>query len=221
MSAELTWLSALLLGLAGSVHCVAMCGGIVGALTFAIPAGKSPTPYMLAYHGGRIASYATAGAITGGLGQMVSHRVADGLLWLNLLSGVFLILLGLYVGNWWRLLSSLEKAGSYLWKPISPLSKRFIPFRHPVYALPYGVIWGWLPCGLVYSTLTWSLASGSASQGALVMALFGLGTLPSLIIVGSFGQQLKSWLNHPRTRQVIAVLLCLSGLGVLIKALLH
>lgn len=214
---DLTLLSALLIGLAGSVHCVAMCGGIVGALSFSIPKDRSPLPFELAYHSGRLASYSLAGAITGGLGQLFSHQIAGGMAILNLLSGLFLLALALYIGNWWRGLSWLEKQGAKLWRPVAPLSKRFIPFKSPAWALPYGLIWGWLPCGLVYSSLTWSLAAGSVHQGALLMLMFGLGTLPALLTLGRFSQQLRPLLAHPRSKQIIAVLLAISALWLLLS----
>lgn len=212
MSGESLWLAAFFIGIAGSVHCVAMCGGIVGALTFSIPPQKSALPYVLSYHAGRILSYSIAGALTGSLGAIFSHQVSYGLMVLNLFGGLFLIALALYIGNWWRGLVVLEKLGGKVWKPLVPWSKKFLPFRHPLAALPYGVIWGWLPCGLVYSTLSWSLASGSAVNGALVMALFGLGTLPALVSLGVVSHKLKALLNNLMTKKVIA--LCLLGFGL-------
>lgn len=214
MSSEPFWLAALLIGLAGSVHCVAMCGGIVGALTFSIAKGQAAAPYMASYHAGRIISYSLAGALTGSLGAIFSHQVSHGLMLLNMFSGLFLIALGLYIGDWWRGLAILERLGGRIWKPFVPLSKKFLPFRHPLAALPYGMIWGWLPCGLVYSTLSWSLASGSAVNGALVMAMFGLGTLPALVSLGAFSHRLKPVLRHRNSKKLIA--LCLLGVGIYI-----
>lgn len=214
MVSEPFWLAALLIGLAGSVHCVAMCGGIVGALTFSIPEGKAASPYMASYHAGRILSYSVAGALTGALGAIFSSQISHGMMFLNLFSGLFLMALGLYIGDWWRGLAVLEQLGGKIWKPFVPLSKRFLPFKHPLAALPYGIIWGWLPCGLVYSTLSWSLASGSAVKGALVMAMFGLGTLPALLSLGAFSHKLKAILRHPLSKKLIAI--CLLGFGVYI-----
>jgi uncharacterized protein len=219
MNADSLWLAALLIGMAGSVHCVAMCGGIVGALTFSIPAQKSALPYVMSYHAGRILSYSIAGALTGSLGAIFSHQISYGLVLLNLFGGFFLIAMGLYIGDWWRGLAILERLGGKIWKPLVPLSKKFLPFKHPLAALPYGVIWGWLPCGLVYSTLSWSLASGSAFNGALVMALFGLGTLPALVSLGVVSHQLKPLLRHWLTKKIIALCLLSFGLYILIRSL--
>jgi sulfite exporter TauE/SafE len=120
--------------------------------------------------------------------------------------------MGLYLGNWWRGLTHLERLGHSLWKHIQPLSKRFIPFKHPGHAIPYGMLWGWLPCGLVYSALTWSLASGGAIQGSTIMFFFGLGTLPALISLGSSQNVLKKILSNYHLKQVIALTLIVFAL---------
>ncbi|MDN4501469.1 sulfite exporter TauE/SafE family protein [Alteromonadaceae bacterium BrNp21-10] len=211
-------LSAFLIGFAGSTHCVGMCGGIVGALSLAIPKQHAALPYILFYNLGRISSYTLAGAITGYLGVMFGAQIKQGMLALQLLSGFFLLLLAFYIGGWWNVLHHFEKVGQHLWRRLMPLGKALVPFRSPITALPYGMLWGWLPCGLVYSTLVWSLASGSAVNGALTMLFFGLGTLPALITMGVLGQAIKQWLSHPQTRQIMAVLLFIFSCYLLIKA---
>ena len=215
---EISLLSAFLIGIAGSVHCVGMCGGVVSAFTFAIPKGKPHWPYVAGYNLGRILSYSIAGALTGALGQLFSHQVNQGIVILQFISAVFLFSLALYIGQWWLGLTALEKLGGKLWKHIQPFSKRFLPFPSPVHAVPYGVIWGWLPCGLVYSTLTWSLASGSGYNGAAIMLCFGLGTLPAIIIMAASFQKLKHLLTHVLTRKIMAFLLMAFSIYMLIKA---
>ncbi|WP_026374932.1 sulfite exporter TauE/SafE family protein [Aestuariibacter salexigens] len=215
---ELQWLSALMIGVAGSVHCVGMCGGIVTAFSTATPKGTNPLPYMLAYNIGRITSYAMAGALTGAVGAMVGQHAGQGVVVLNLISGVFLVLLATYIGQWWMALSRLEHAGQHIWKRLAPLSRRFLPFRSPLHAVPYGMIWGWLPCGLVYSALTWSLASGSITRGAMTMFWFGLGTLPALLLTGALSHQFRSLVQKTIFRQAIALVLIISGGVIVIKA---
>jgi uncharacterized protein len=215
---DLNFLSAFLIGMAGSAHCVGMCGGIVGAMTYAIPKDHSSYLYILSYNLGRIASYCIAGAIVGVIGQLVSHHSIIGVTVLQLISGVFLILLASYIGGWWRGLLLVEKIGKHLWKIISPYSKRFIPFRSPVSALPYGMLWGWLPCGLVYSTLTWALASGSALGGATIMLAFGLGTLPAMLLMALGFKQIQQLVRHVVFKQFIAISLLVYGLITIFKA---
>lgn len=205
----INYFSAFLIGLAGGVHCVGMCGGIVAALRVVSPKGASVLPYTLAYNMGRITSYTLAGAITGALGKIAADFVPLANYALSLLSGIMLLLLACYLGKWWTGLSVLENAGKGLFAKLQPLSKRFLPFKTPLSAVPYGFIWGWLPCGLVYSTLTWSLAAGNALQGAGIMFFFGLGTLPTLLAASAGSQYLVQSFQHSYVRQVIAVIMAI------------
>lgn len=199
--------SAFLIGIAGGVHCVGMCGGIAAAFSATIPPTHPKSRYIALYNFGRITSYTLAGAATGLLGSVVSVSFHQGLLYLSIASGVVLLLLACYLGNWWKVLVHLETAGAALWKQIQPLSKRFLPVDSFSKAFLYGVIWGWLPCGLVYSTLTWAIASGSAADGAVIMLAFGLGTLPTLFAASLSAQWLVAGFRHPVFRQIIAILI--------------
>jgi sulfite exporter TauE/SafE len=218
---ELPWLAAFLVGVGGSVHCVGMCGGIVTAFSYAIPANAPHWPYMWAYNLGRIASYSIAGAITGYLGSIFTSQLSSGLAVLNLLSGLMLLVLALYIGQWWTGLRHLEQLGSFLWRYLRPLSKGLLPFRSPMGALPYGMVWGWLPCGLVYSTLSWSLASGSALKGATTMLFFGLGTLPALLALGSSGTLLRTTLSKSSSRKIVASVLLIFALILIYRAIIN
>lgn len=204
---EINVFSAFLIGLAGGVHCVGMCGGIVTALRAATPSSSNAFPFTLSYNLGRITSYSIAGALAGGIGQMSTAVLPVAGIALNLLSAVMLACLALYLGQWWLGLRHLEQLGGKLWRYIQPLSSQFIPFKTPLHALPYGFIWGWLPCGLVYSTLTWALTAGTAIDGALIMFCFGLGTLPTLLVASSGASYIISAFRHPKFRQVIALTL--------------
>lgn len=204
-------IAAFLIGIAGSVHCTVMCGGVIAGLNFAIPKNAPLLPYALTYNLGRILSYSLAGAIAGSLGAIFSHQVNDGIVFLKLISGIFLLLLAAYIGNWWRGLVHLESVGKVIWKRLMPFSKKWVPFKTPLWAFPYGLVWGWLPCGLVYSTLTWSLSSGSSLSGALWMLFFGLGTLPSTLLIAFSSKDLLVLVKSPKTRQFIALILALFG----------
>lgn len=206
---EFSYFSAFLIGLAGGVHCIGMCGGIASAFTFAIPKGKDHTPYIASYNIGRIISYTIAGALTGYLGSLFASSVVTGLLILQSLSIIFLLLLALYISDLYKGLIYFEKAGAKLWRYIAPVGKRLIPFKSPFHTLLYGMIWGWLPCGLVYSALTWSLASGSLVQGGLFMLFFGLGTLPALVASSMGASFLIPILQNRVTRLCIAGILFL------------
>jgi sulfite exporter TauE/SafE len=184
-------LTAWLVGLLGGVHCVGMCGGIVATLTAGLPREQRQRlsrqlPLQLGYNLGRIASYTLAGALMGALGavalQLVPLQLAQRLLYL--IAAVFMLALGLYLGGWWQGLTRVERLGERLWRHIEPFGRRFLPVRRWWQALAVGLVWGWLPCGLVYSVLIWSAGSGGPLQGALLMLVFGLGTLPNLLGLG-------------------------------------
>jgi sulfite exporter TauE/SafE len=204
---EINYISAFLIGLAGGVHCIGMCGGIAGAFTFAVPKNTSLSPYIACYNIGRIMSYTIAGMFTGLLGGIFTASVLSGLFVLQIISIVFIVLLALYISDVFKGLIVIEKAGALIWKKILPLGKKLIPFKSPLHTILYGMLWGFLPCGLVYSALTWSLASGSTWQGALFMLCFGLGTLPALIATSMGASFLLPILQNRKTRMIVAFLL--------------
>jgi sulfite exporter TauE/SafE len=215
---DLSFISAFIIGLAGGVHCIGMCGGIVGAFSYAVPKNAAIFPYTIAYNLGRITSYIGAGAITGWAGYLFAHQINQGIVILQFVSGVFLFILGLYIAGWWQGLSKIEKFGSKFWKLIQPWSKKLLPFKHPLHALPYGMIWGWLPCGLVYSVLTWTLASGSALQGAVIMAGFGLGTFPIMILMATGFDKIQMLIQKPRTKIFMGLVLIIFATKQLFQA---
>jgi sulfite exporter TauE/SafE len=218
---DINYLSAFIIGLLGSGHCIGMCGGITTMLTSALSPQKKATDQfklVTAYHLGRIFSYSLIGAIVGFSSSIAAKNIGVPLGYLRLIAALFLILLGLYLGQWLMWLSRVESFGKILWRYLSPLSKKFIPVNNVKQALALGAIWGWLPCGVVYSTLTWSLASGNAISGALIMASFALGTLPALLSIslGSFG--IKSLLINIKFKKTMAFLIINYGIYSLVIA---
>ncbi|MGO4381271.1 sulfite exporter TauE/SafE family protein [Pseudoduganella sp. RAF53_2] len=210
-------------GLAGSVHCAGMCGGIVSAFSMApgrvipiTPAGAARgLPRVLAYNTGRIASYALAGALAGGLANgaaALAHLAAwqTAAYWMM---NLMLALLGLYLMDAWHGLARVEAAGGVLWRHIQPALRPLVPMDTLPKALALGAAWGWVPCGMVYSVLLTAILGGSALNGAAVMAAFGLGTLPMLLAMGLLGARLRDWLRRRQVR-------VLGGLLVLGFALL-
>lgn len=209
---ELDFLSAFVIGLLGGGHCIAMCGGITTMLTSALPQQINKTPFILSYNVGRIFSYSLIGAIAGLTGSLAIKHLGFPIVTLKIIAGIFLILLGLYIGQWLLWISKVEVIGKHLWQHLSPLSKKIIPIKSVKKSFLLGTLWGWLPCGLVYSTLTWSLASGSAIKGGLIMMFFGLGTLPALLTV-SFGFTfIKLLMQNNYFRKTMALLLISYGI---------
>jgi len=220
MLLDATYLSAFLVALLGGVHCAGMCGGIVGALTLSLPEETrrrfaSLLPYLLAYNGGRILSYVAAGTLMGGFGAVASRLAAvhQAQLALQLLAGLFMVALGLYVAGWWRGLLVLERAGARLvWSRLEPVGRTLLPVRSPTAAFRLGVVWGWLPCGLVYTVLIWCISTGGALEGALLMLSFGLGTLPALLAMGAFAGLLARFVQRPGVKASAGFLIVVFGL---------
>lgn len=216
MSMDLGFGAAVIVGLLGSSHCIGMCGGIVAALNMGIGDGAGNKPaslfvYHLGYNGGRITSYLLVGLLAGSLGAgLIGLGVSP--LAGKLLAAAFMIALGLYLANWWRGLVLLERLGARLWRHIQPLGQKLFPIRHPLQAYLLGLLWGWLPCGLVYSVVAWSLTTGSALDGALLMLGFGLGTLPALLIAGNALNYFRNWVSSPLLRTVAGVTVIAFGL---------
>jgi sulfite exporter TauE/SafE len=219
MPTEITLLSAFLVGLLGSTHCLGMCGGIVSALTLGLREDirRSPwslAPYLLAYNAGRIASYALAGALAGAVSAQIFGLAPPAQTrWIvKLVTGGFMIALGLYLAGWWPGLQRLEQWGGMLWRRVEPLGRRLLPVNHPLKALAFGRVWGWLPCGMVYAALAWALASGSAAHGAALMLAFGLGTLPMLLAAGAAAEWLKDFVRRPGVRRAAGLMVLGFGL---------
>jgi len=211
-------ITALTIGLLGSTHCIGMCGGIVGALNTGMMEAKQRSGFGLVlhhlnYNAGRITSYAAMGAAVGIIGAQASKvDLASTVSVGNLIAGLFMIALGLYLAGWWQALASLEKAGAHIWRHIEPLGRRFLPVKSPTQAFGLGLVWGWLPCGLVYSALTLAMVSASPLEGALIMLSFGLGTLPMLMALGNVAGNLGSLVRHPLTRRVAGTAVIVFGI---------
>lgn len=207
--------SAAILGLLGGGHCLGMCGGLMGALTLAIPAEQRGRRLrlLLAYNLGRILSYATAGLLVGMAGWAVASSPAA--LALRVVAAVLLIAMGLYLAGWWSGLTRIEALGRGLWRHLQPLTRRLLPVSSLPRALVLGALWGWLPCGLVYSTLLWSASQGSPAQGAVLMLAFGLGTWPVLLATGLAAERLKALLQRRGVRMAGGLLVILFGLWTL------
>jgi hypothetical protein len=214
-------------GLLGGVHCVGMCGGIVGALS---AGSRGPLWRRLAaFNAGRIGSYAIAGGLAGALGAAAHAAGPAAILQATLFVGaqLMVILVGLYVAGWSGAILRFERAGALLWRRIEPLRKHFFPVDSDARALGAGAVWGWIPCGLVYGMLPLAAVGGGPLAGAAVMVAFGLGTLPGLVAAGAAARALASWRREAWVRRLagaaivgvgIAGLARMPGAGELIAA---
>lgn len=209
-----------LVGLLGGTHCIGMCGGIIAALASQGAGGRPAWSLHLAYNAGRILSYSVAGGLVGALGGigLAFGAVAPVQLVFYVLANLMLVALGFYLMGFTRSLAAVERAGHSLWRRIQPLTSRFLPVRGVAQALPLGMLWGWLPCGLVYSALATAMVSGSAARGALAMAVFGLGTLPNLLLAGMLATRFRRFAQAPVVRTISGLLVLGFGLYGLFNA---
>lgn len=183
------------LGIASGVHCVGMCGGIVTAFNVVEFRSRSSLFLrQLLFNAGRISSYAVAGAAAGTAGLLLSLQNS-----LYLFANIVLILVGLHLAGFGALLR-LERLGGPLWRRLQPLAARASATGNPYFA---GLLWGWLPCGLVYAALAISVSGGNAFSGSAAMLAFGLGTLPWLLAAGAAAAQLRRWMGLRAVRLAV------------------
>ncbi len=215
-------ISVFLMGLLGGVHCLGMCGGVVAMLTAGLDPQVKANPRKIAlfhlnYNIGRILSYILMGVIFGVVGAILTQSLQMNVLdkSLRIFSGVLMIMVGLYIGNWSSSIQILEKIGSKLWAKLQPLSQKFLPVRNLRGAFFTGLLWGGIPCGLVYGALGFAIVSGSAAQGGLIMLAFGLGTLPSLLLMAGLSSQLTLLVQKPLVRQVSGLFIIILGVAAL------
>ena len=208
-----------LIGLFSTLHCLGMCGGIIGALSFGLPENirQHPwriLPYISAYNAGRVGSYTLAGALAGGLGQQLFQWLSPqyGHVILQALGSSIMIGIGLYLAGWFPRFTYIERLGRPLWTRIEPLAQKQLPVRSLHQAWLLGLLWGWLPCGLVYSTLIMASSSASAINGALFMLAFGLGTLPAVMAAGMVSGWIKQLTRTPWVKPGV-------GLALIIMAI--
>lgn len=210
---ESSLLAAFLTGLLGGTHCVGMCGGIVTAMSFQ-GAARQPFIFHLGYSGGRIASYVVLGAMAGLLGSaaFLSEELYPLQRGLYALAQVVLILLGLYLAGLNQSIRLLEHAGGAVWRRIQPLLGKVMPVRNLGQAVLAGALWGWLPCGLVYSVLVMALSAGGALQGASLLLAFGLGTLPNLLLMGWAAESLRAFTRRTWVKRGAGLLVAAMGM---------
>ncbi len=212
------------IGLLGGAHCFGMCGGIIGALTLQVRGGRGfwqrHGALLVTYNLARIATYTLLGALLGGVGAIATmlETVLPVQLGLYLLANLLLVAMGVYLWGQTRWLAPLERAGQRLWLRVQPLTRHFLPVQHVGQAAMLGGLWGFLPCGLLYSVLATALMSGSSARGALLMLSFGLGTLPNLLLAGVMFQRLRGWLQQPWVRLLAGALVVGFGLWGLWRA---
>lgn len=204
-------------GLLGGGHCIGMCGGIVAALTLNLPTGSRRWAFVLAYNIGRIASYTVIGALLGAVAGAAMPHLRPLQIGLYLLANLLIIGMGLYLAGLSGAITLIERLGAPVWRRMQPLVRTLLPVRSTGQALLAGGVWGWVPCGLVYSASLSAMASGSPGRGALAMLCFGLGTLPNLLVLGAFADTLRAGLQNRTIRLAAGLVVMALGAMQLIR----
>lgn len=219
MNGDITLLTLFLLGFFGGGHCVGMCGGLSSAFALQLPPGLNRTGLIVLLNLGRISSYVFIGLLVGAIGQIGISL--DQTRWLQnglyLFANLLLLLLGLYLAGISSLATRIESIGRPVWKRLNPLLNRLLPIQSVPACFGVGMLWGWLPCGLVYSASLYALGSGNALEGGLYMLVFALGTLPNLLAMGLFAAQLKNFLQRKTVRLAAGLLVAAWALWRLVS----
>ena len=210
-----SYLAAFFIGLFSSLHCIGMCGSIIGTLTYSLSQELRNNKrilfsIVLSYNLGRISSYSLAGALVGLLSlpftEGHAHRI------LQLISAAIMAGAGLYIGGWFPRFAYIEKMGSRFWKLIEPFGRKLIPVKNRTQALLFGMVWGWLPCGLIYTALALAATTGNIMHSAMTMLAFGLGTLPAVVGVGIMTSSLARLSKAQLFKQAVGILFILFAL---------
>ena len=214
-------LAAFLIGLFGSTHCLAMCGGIAIALNLAPEKALRPLPVAAAYNLGRVLSYVAIGLLLGSAVGLATDNAPRMMPLLRIVAALLLVLMGLQVAGWLGWIAFVERIGKPVWAQLRPLAARLLSIDSYGRAICAGAVWGWLPCGLVYSTLAWAVTTDSSAGAAVLMGAFGLGTLPSMFLAALGGGALRTWLAKRPVRVVAGTLLIATGAWTASQPLMH
>lgn len=212
------FLQLFVIGLMSALHCVSMCGGIMGALSLSLPPYVQARPALLAgyvalFNLGRLTAYVAMAATAGAVGSgMLGLLPPAGASWAaKLLLAASLVMVGLHLTGALPRLAHLEAIGAPLWRLVEPLGRRLLPVQRPVQALLYGFFWGFLPCGLVYAVLVIAFTLPGPLGGAQAAAAFWLGSLPAMLAAGMFTTALRRLLHRPRLRLGVGLSLMVFG----------
>lgn len=216
MTEPLSLLTAVLLGLFGASHCLVMCGGIAASMGTQLQ--QQRLVGALLFNGGRITSYAMAGAIVGFAGLWLQSQHLWLMTGLRTLAGALLILMGLYIARWALWLTRLEQFGQRLWRHLQPMAQQLVGSHELMDRWLLGMLWGWLPCGLIYSTLSWVAANGDPINGALAMLAFGLGTLPAMFTSTLAASALINLISRQWVRSASGLILIGYGIWTIVSA---
>ncbi len=202
------YLAAFLLGIVSSGHCLGMCGGLMVAAGF----NTSKPRIAVGYNFGRLLTYMLLGLSFGALSALLPTNFIPVL---KVISASLLILTSLYllgINHW---VNKVEIIGLPIWKIAKKSANHLLPIKSFPASILLGLLWGLIPCGLVYTALAFSLSQSSALGSSFIMLSFGLGTYPAMIGASLLAIRLRPWLTHPTIRTLLAILLFLFAITML------
>ncbi|MHC6216007.1 sulfite exporter TauE/SafE family protein [Stenotrophomonas acidaminiphila] len=204
--------AAFVAGLLGGLHCAVMCGGIATGFPAMAPGRALGVAWQANL--GRVTGYTVAGALAGGLGGGILRLARSDTLALGVrvAAGLALVLLALRLLGRGGRLDLLARPGQQLWQWLRPLHRHLLPADRAWRRLALGALWGWMPCGLSLSLLSVAWLQANALGGALVMAVFGLATLPVMLPLTWSGARMGRWLQRPGLRVALAGFILAAGL---------
>ncbi|MDH5446255.1 MAG: sulfite exporter TauE/SafE family protein [Gammaproteobacteria bacterium] len=224
---SLSIFNAFIVGLFSTLHCLGMCGGIIGTLTMSLPESVRNNnlrllSYTSTFNLGRLLSYALAGLIAGAFGQTVMEAISPRYahIILQVFATLIMVGIGIHLAGWFPRFNLIEKIGTPLWRKLEPFAHRLLPVQKPSQAFLFGLVWGWLPCGLVYAALIWSTSAGDATHGALFMLAFGAGTLLPVMTAGMLTGWMVRMSHIPNIKPIIGsiiIVMALLSLGVTLQ----
>ena len=201
------FLAAFLLGLVSASHCLGMCGGLMVAAGL-----NSRSPLVaVSYNIGRMSTYVFLGATFGFLADFLPSNILP---FLKISSATLLILTAFYLLGISQIIQKIEYIGKPIWSIAQPVAKKLLPIHSPLTALALGFFWGFIPCGLVYTALAFSLSQANASISALTMFFFGLGTFPAMISAALMANKVRPLLTNVRVKRILATMML--GFAILI-----
>ena len=204
-----------LLGLAGALHCAAMCGGLAGSgmLVFSPKSRAQTALTLLAMMSGRIIVYAALGALVAGsvefLGTLLSSKPS--MVPMPWIGAVLLVWIGLSTAGFFPVLAFPTSGVTAL---VYSLDRLLEPLRRMPYLAPFvtGMVWGLAPCPLIYAALLTATLTGSTVNGFLMMLGFGIGTLPA-VMLAALGIKVLAKINAGPLAKIAAGL-AIAGFGV-------
>lgn len=211
----------LLMGLGGSLHCVGMCGAIVTAFSFNQKGNSlaKNTVQTVTYNFGRASTYILLGLLFGWLGHLGAEL---GLLKiLRVFAGVLMVATGFYVAGFFTSFTKIEVVGKTVWRHVQPLLAKLDPKRSYLHSYFAGMIWGLIPCGLVYAAIGVALGQGSVQNSVVFMLFFGVGTMLPLILLGIGFSHMANFMRKPVVRYLLASGMIVFGSYTLVTLYLH